>query len=530
MKNNGNGKRGNWIDRAVAHILPERGLRRLAARRLYEVMPERRDFDSISHSRIRHDWTNVTKDADAANISSLTELRNILRGLAQTSGIISGPLRRITNYVIGTGLRPQARVKADPPESISILKSLNLPTITEQIAQQVNYQLEFYWPQYVEKSDAQLRLNHYEQQALAFRAMFADGEVLGVARSSEKYGRIVPLCTEVIEIDRLATPFSELSNSKIRNGIEFDEEGVPFKYHVLKRHPGSQTLIDMKKAYETEQIDAFAINGQRKVFHLYNVLRPGQSRGYAPFAAALEDIQDRKRYREAEIVASRVGACLAAFVKSPAAYNQFLANPTNETTERLKEFQPGMIEYLQPEQSVEIFNPNRPNRELTAFLKHFDREIANAADFPYEILTGDFGGLNYSNARTILILAYICIRAYQQQMIDHWCNPHWELFATDCVLKGLVNAPGFSLRMKDYCRTQWIPPKRDWIDPQSEAEGARVDLLETNVTTLSELITGRGGDWEESLEQRAKELARVKDLEEKYGVEFQKPQQVGGQI
>jgi hypothetical protein len=57
-----------------------------------------------------------------------------------------------------------------------------------------------------------------------------------------------------------------------------------------------------------------------------------------------------------------------------------------------------------------------------------------------------------------------------------------------------------------------------------------VDLLETNVTTLSELITGRGGDWEESLEQRAKELARVKDLEEKYGVEFQKPQQVGGQI
>ena len=179
-----------------------------------------------------------------------------------------------------------------------------------------------------------------------------------------------------------------------------------------------------------------------------------------------------------------------------------------------------MVKYTMPGEKVTISNPgNTPNSQLVEFIQHIDREIANAADFPYEILSGNFGELNYSNARTILILAYIAIRAFQQQFIDHLSYPVWELFATDCVISGLVEAPGFRDRIKDYCNSQWIPPKRDWIDPSSESEAAKTDL-ETNVTTLSDLITAKGGDWEEHLEQRARELQKIKELEEKYGITF----------
>lgn len=512
-------KRQPFIDRFVNWLSPQRGIRRTGARLMLSALSKgeykERAFEGISKSRLRHDWTNVTSDSDSANVSSLSNLRNVIREISQNTGIISGPLKRITNYVIGTGLRPQAKARYDTENQINLNPG---KIITEDVANKFNYQAERAWRNWIDKADAQLRMNFYELQALAFRAMFADGEVLAVARSSEKYGRMIPLCFEIIEIDRLETPQPEMSNPKIRNGIEFDEEGVPIRYYVLKHHPGANYYLAIKTT-DIEQIDAFQQNGQRKVFHLYNILRPGQSRGLPCLAAALEDLQDRKRYREAEIVAARVNACLAAFVKSPGAYTELLGKNTNSESQRLDEFEPGMIKYLMPGEEINVFSPTRPNRELTAFLKQFDREIANAADFPYEILTGDFGELNYSNARTILILANIAIRAFQQYLIDHFCYPAWELFITDCLVKGIIDAPGFSDRIKDYCNSQWIPPKRDWIDPQSESEAAKTDL-ETSVTTLSDIIMAKGGDWEEHLEQRAKELSKIKELEEKYNITF----------
>jgi lambda family phage portal protein len=517
-----------YIDRLIGWLNPVRGIRRVGARMMLETLSRKeklseRAFEGISGSRLRHDWTNITQDADTANVTSLTELRNVLRDLRQNTGIISGPLKRITNYVIGTGLRPQAKARIDT-EDQAIFLTQGISPITETIAQRFIYQSERAWRNWVDKADAQLRMNFYELQSLTFMAMFADGEVLAVARSSQKYQRTIPLCFEIIEIDRLATPPGEIANPKIRNGIEFDEEGVPIRYFVLKQHPGANYFIG-KNLADYEPIDAFQGNGQRKVFHLYDILRPGQSRGYPPFASALEDIQDRKRYREAEVVAARVAACLAAFVKSPSAYTEFSNLNTNSSTEKMKEFQPGMIKYLQPGEEVQLFEPKRPNTNLPEFIKHMDREIANAADFPYEILTGDWGELNYSNARTIMILAYIAIRAYQQYFVDHFCYPAWELAMTDFVVKGLVEAPSFRERIKDYCNSQWIPPKRDWVDPQSESNAAKTDL-ETNVTTLSDLITGKGGDWEEQIEQRAKELAKIKELEKKYDISFSVQKQI----
>jgi lambda family phage portal protein len=509
------------LDQFIGWISPIRGIKRRGARMMLETLSKKqeRSFEGISGSRLRHDWTNLTQDADAASVTSLIELRNVLRDLRYNSGIISGPLKRITNYVIGTGMRPQARVKADT-EDVSSLTSNQYSTITDQVAKKANYQIEQVWKSWVKKADAQLRQNFYEQQGLMFMAMYADGEVIAVARSSEKFGRIVPLCLEVIEIDRLATPMSEVANPKIRNGIEFDEEGIPIRYYILKKHPGSNYILSSKfKPDDFEQVDTFQQNGQRKVFHLYNVLRPGQSRGYPCLASALEDIQDRKRYREAEIVAARVAACLAAFVKSPASYTEFSNLGTNSQSEKMKEFQPGMIKYLMPGEEVQLFEPKRPNTNLPDFIKHMDREIANAADFPYEILTQDWGQLNYSNARTIMILAYIGIRFFQQYMIDHVCQPMRELFITDAVTKGLVDAPGFKSRYEDYCLTSWIPPRRDWVDPASESQAAKTDL-ETNVTTLASIITAKGGDWEEEIEQRAKELAKIKELETKYDISF----------
>lgn len=519
-----------YIDKIINYFAPGYALRRHAAREAFAVLTrprsetEQRAFEVIESARYRDDWTNTTLDADAANVNNLQALRNMVRDLSHRSGIVSGPLKRLTNNVVGHGIRPQARVKEDGPyDGVEGV----LP-ITGKRAEKFNYQIEKAWRNWHKMSDSSLQQNFYEQQGLAFRAMISDGESLVVLRSSDRAGRSIPLCIEIIEVDRLSTPMGKVNNPKVRNGIEFDDEGVPIRYYVLKRHPGATGIISSASYSEYETIEAFGANGLRKVIHLYDILRPGQSRGYTPFAAGLADIHDLSRYREAEIVAARIGACLAAFIRKPHAYNSWNNQASNTAGQKISQFEPGMVKYLNPGEEVDTFNPSRPNPAVADFTKQLLQWAANAVDMPYEVFANDWKDLNYSNARTVLLQAYLAFRVYQTYLVNHLCVPVWENFVSDCVSTGIIKADGFGLRKEDYFRSSWITPGWEWVDPKREAEAAQIDL-ESHISTLSEILASKGKDWEETLEQAAKESARQKELEEKYGIDLSATKKTGSE-
>ena len=90
----------NWTDRMISYFAPRWAIKRHGARMLLNTLSDngkkgfienQRAFEGISHSRIRHDWISTTQDADAANVSSLSELRNTLRNLNQNTGITVRP-------------------------------------------------------------------------------------------------------------------------------------------------------------------------------------------------------------------------------------------------------------------------------------------------------------------------------------------------------------------------------------------------------------------------------------------------------
>lgn len=502
----------NVIDRAVAFFAPRAAMRRRAARMMLEVLDARRSFDAVSGGRLRSDWPRIARDADGAVADSLEALRNNVRHLARNSGMVSGPLKRIANNVVGTGIRPQARVRADGPYDNDDPQN----AITQDTADRFNFHAEKLWRIWSRQSDSAMLLDFYEQQALAFRSMFGDGEALVICRSSANKRRVLPLCLENVEIDRLCTPPAERSNPRVRNGIEFDAEGAPARYFILRRHPGS-AIVTGRDLADYEAIDAFSPTGARQVLHLYDMLRPSQSRGYTPFAAALKDIQDLDRYREAEVVAARIAACLAAFVKSPADYAMYSGLSSNDTSKKIREFEPGMIEYLSPGEEVSVFSSNRPNNALEAFTRHMMMSAANAVDIPYEVFANDWAGLNYSNARTVLLQAYLAFRVYQNYMIKHLCVPVWENVMAEAVMAGLIEAPGFDRRREDYLRAAWIPPGWQWVDPVKEAADKELEV-DNLFETLSDICAAKGKDFEETVEARAVELKKIRDLEKKYGV------------
>lgn len=517
-----------WLDKVASAISPAWALKRKIARNRLErsdflQKQYKRNFEAVSGDRLRYDFLSTSASTDAfAQAGGSQKLRQHVRYMEFNTGYVSGPIRRITNNVVGLGIRFQSRVSYD--DSINGQG----PAITEQTATVFNAAIESLFRVWSKQADQRLIHTFFEIQALAEASLIRDGEVLVVARQSKRQDRLIPLCLEVLEIDRLATPPSEISNPRIKNGVIYDDEGVPQSYLVLKRHPGDAITGMGFRSDDYEEIPAWNPNGTRKVFYLFNPIRPEQLRGFSQFAAALKDYQDLDRYREAEIMAALEDACLTGFVKSDASL-AFQAGYTVESdadSNRIHEFAPNKWHYLRPGEDVSIHGPKRPNANLPQFTDHLLSGPANALDVPPEVLSQNWKDMNYSNARTVLLQFYLSCRIRQAYLIDHLCVPTYENFLLDSVALGKVRAPGFFARRNDYMQHAWIPPGWQWVDPTKEAEGKILELG-SNFETLSDICSAKGKDVDETLETRARELRKMQELEAKYGVKF--PAQKGSE-
>lgn len=508
----------------IAHIAPGFALRREVAirrlKRLENFKESQRTFDAIKGGRMRHDLLSTTKSPNAA-LKSSEALRYHIRQLEYNNGFMSGPIARLVNHVVGQGIRFQARVTADDEKT----GSRSPGTLTEAVAETWNLQAETGFKRWGKKADMRLIQSFFEIQRTVQGALERDGETLAVGRQSKRTDRIIPYCIELFEIDRLKTPLSQWKNPKIRDGIRYDDEGVPESYYILKCHPGETLGLGLKDD-DFDEIKAFNPNGTRKVMHLFNVIRPEQSRGYSRLAAGLKAFQDLDRYREAEIYAALEDACLTGFIKTqqPA---DFQANFTqgnitdssgDDTTRRYHEFAPGQMNYLDPNEDITIHAPKRPNDQLEVFTNYLLRDPANALDIPLEILAQDWKGMNYSNARTVLVMFFISMRVRQRYLIDHLCTPVYENVIRDMILHDHVPAVDLALR-PEFENHAWIPPGWQWVDPVKEAQGKAIELT-NNFDTLTDILAGTGKDIDETLETRARELKKFKDLEGKYDIKF----------
>lgn len=515
----------SWFNTAISKIAPSYALKReIAQARLERIrqihkIHKRSTFGAVGGGRSRYDFLSTSKSADGAISGDRAALREHIRLLEYNNGNVSGPIRRIRNNVVGTGIRFQSRVK----------ESTGVPKINQNTAMRFNAEAEFWMKKVAKQIDKRLILDFSQIQGLIAMSLPRDGEALVVGRISNRRSRIIPYCQEVLDIDRLQTPFSEIRNPAIRDGIKFDEEGVPVAYYVLKYHPGE--ALTMKRDDDFEEIPAYFDNGTKKVLHIFDPMRFEQTRGYAELASGLKDIQDMDRYMEAEKLAALEDACLTGVVESPdpVGFNESFTESSGDFEgagareyDRIHEFAPNQIVYTAPGEKFEAHRNTRPNSAFEPYIKSLNRGPANGLDIPPEVYNQDWGGMNYSNARTVLLNFYLSCRSRQKTIIDQYCSPTWECILPWLIQKGKVNTNGlYAFRKEDFHEYGWIPPGWQWVDPQREASGKELEV-NNNMETLTAIAASKGRDIEELIDERARELKAIKDAEERYGVVFPK--------
>jgi len=493
-------KLSNGLDGLISFFSPRAGLKRRMYREAIKVTRSFSSYKGASRDRLRSSWMPGGGSADADLLPELKDIRERSRDLNRNDAHASGITSTMTTNVVGSGIRPQSRIDRDEIG------------LGEEETAKFQKDAERIWKRWIPYADAGRRMDFYEIQQLVDRQILENGEALIVPMMIEDPSRPYRTALQVIESDRLDTPSDKRGDKSIRAGVRIGEKGEAVSYFIQKTHPG-ESRIAKSGDKEFMEIPAFNQYGRRNVFHLYYVLRSGQTRGVPFFAPVLSYFKDLGEYAEAELVAARIAACFSLFVTSEASMDVsaggvYDRNPAGQFIESLE---PGMIKHLMPGESITSFNPQRPGSSFEPFVDRILKAISAALGLPYELVAKDFSKTNYSSARAALLEARRYFRMRQEWLAQKFCQPVWDMLLEEAYLKGDLSAETFYEKRQRWTGASWIAPGWEWVDPLKEAQAAEVGLR-NGIVTYSDLYAQDGKDWEECFEQRKREQEKMKKL------------------
>jgi lambda family phage portal protein len=457
-------------------------------------------------------WMPLLGSADSDLLSELPTLVSRSRDLTRNHGVAAGAIQTLVDNVIGTGLR-----LASIPDYRALGK-------TKEWADDWARGVESEWRAWSESTacDAANALTFHGMTALVFRASLINGEVLALPLWLEsrldQRGASYATTIQLIEADRLSNPAGVQDSKTLRSGIEIDTYGAAVAYHIRKTHPGDAYIGYGQDREEWLRVPVRTQFGRLRVLHVHDKERTGQHRGKPLLTSIMAMFKMLDHYERSELQAAVVNAMIAAFIETPLdgeAIGEMFGGSVEDYLAARNEWdiklQGGSIIPVFPGDKVSPFTPSRPNSGYGQFVENVLRHIGAGLNIPFELLMKDFSKTNYSSARAALLEAWRYFNARRQWMATYWAKPVYELWLEEAINRGVIDAPDFYERRAAWTRCKWIGPGRGWVDPVKEAKAAQL-RMQIGLSTLEDECASQGLDWEEVLEQLAREKAKITEL------------------
>ncbi len=462
---------GNILDKLVAWVAPERALRRQAARLML------RQYAAAKNTRLTGNWMPADPAAKDLVESSQASIRARVRQLVRDFPFFARAINVLVDLTVGTGIDFQARVKKQGGTYNA----------------RVNDQIEYAFQRWMEEADAAGKMHFNEIVRMSERTEIETGESLFVKRFVR--GRFIPFAIQAIEPDRLgAYHVKPAGKNVIDNGIEYNPDtGQAIAYHILD--------------------DGYTLQSKRwpasDVIHTYHVLRPDQMRGISPFASAVLAADDLHQYIDATMDTAKLASKYLAMVTTSDIPTFQEQRAVNEGGQRVEELENAIIEYLNPGEDIKFANHNIPSDQFDPFTRFILRMVAVATGTSFELLSGDYSGLSYSNLKAIRADLVRGIKPRFTHRKNHFCNPVFRSFLQEAYLADRVSLPGYQADPYKYERCQWIWQGMESPDPLRESR-AVAEQIKLGLMSPQEVVASRGRDLEEVLD----EIAQAKTLME----------------
>ena len=350
------------------------------------------------------------------------------------------------------------------------------------------------------------KMSWVDAQKLCIETLARDGEVFIIKHRGSSFRDSFAI--EFIEADQIDEKLSQKSanGNEIRMGVELNKFKRPVAYHVLGYHPGDYDFTTTSVSPKHIRIPA------DKVVHVFMPLRAGQTRGESWISPAMAAMKQLGGYREAAIVAARVGASKTGFFTSPAG-DGFVADDL-EGNVPIMDAQPGSFHQLPAGVSFQAFDPAYPSNEFDSFHKTVLRGIASGLGISYTSLSNDLEATSYSSIRQGALEERDHYKNLQQFMVEHFVRPVYDEWLSSAMEVGTVALP---LRIYDKfsMASEFRGKAWSWVDPQKEMTAA-VMGMKNGILSIQDVASQYGKDVEELFAQ----IQRDKALAEQFGIKY----------
>jgi lambda family phage portal protein len=444
----------------------------------------RRRFDGAVHDRLTSSWLATNTLIDQELRGDLDRLRARARDLARNNEYIKSWLRAVRRNIVGpAGPVLQARVKE--------------PNGTpDTLANQV---IEAAWFRQMRRGNFEVtgKLSGVDSLNVLITAAARDGELLYRVVRGNGFGEF-GFQIQPLDVARIATAMNREragSTNAIVMGVEQDEYGRTVAVHCYM-----SSALHGGVNRSTERIPASEIR------HAFIAEDAEQSRGTPWAHAAIKRLHDLNGYREAAVIASRIGASKMGFFHSKDGDPSGVSEKDGDTGEFMQNVAPGEFGVLPDGYDFTAFDPSYPHQQFADFNKAVLRGISSALGVSYNTMANDLEGVNFSSIRAGVLDEREEWMALQEWFISSVVQPIFEEWLEWTLLGGKLVMPNGSAlpatKLAKFREHVWQPRRWSWVDPLRDVE-ASVVAIQNGLESPQAIAAKAGRDIEDVVDDLA---------------------------
>jgi capsid protein len=353
---------------------------------------------------------------------------------------------------------------------------------------------EAYFAEKAKRIDITNRFSFYQAQSILLRGMIRDGDSFAAkVRNGAGEAKL-----QLMEAHRVGDPLEGKVPEGMHDGIQFGPFGEYIAVNIYRSDGSSRQILAQSMMMVVDQEYASGARGVPLLQHSIN------------------SIQDEMEILALEKQAVKDNGDITRIIKKQGGViDGDMANELGNATgsySNLANTMGGKVIALEPGESMDSFQSNRPNATFTGFLSALERDISMGV-LPYEFVS-DSSKLGGATVRLITAKAGRVFSKYQSIVIENFCVPTWGYIIGQGIAAGEIPDD------PDWNRVSWTTPKSVTVDAGREAANDRADV-EMGLLSMSELYAQRGLDFRTEMSKRAADMVHIKDLAEEYGIPFE---------
>jgi capsid protein len=432
------------------------------------------DWQSIGVTRARRSaYGAEPRDLrrDLTPYDRLTMVRKC-RWAERNSGLFKQILADMCLYTVGDGIKPQSH--ASTPE--------------------IQERYEAYFAEKAKRIDITNRFSFYQAQSILLRGMIRDGDSFAAkVRNGSGEAKI-----QLMEAHRVGDPLEGKVPEGMHDGIQFGPYGEYIAVNIYRSDGSSRQILAQSMMMVVDQEYASGARGVPLLQHSINSIQD-EMEILALEKQAVKDNGDITR------IIKKEGGVLDGDMANE------LGSVTGGSYSNLANTMGGKLIALEPGESMDSFQSNRPNATFNGFISALERDISMGV-LPYEFVS-DPSKIGGASVRLITAKAARVFGKYQNVIIENFCVPTWGYIIGQGIADGeLPDDPQWN-------QVSWTTPKSVTVDAGRDAANDRNDV-EMGLLSMSELYAQRGLDFRSEMDKRANDMAFIIEKAKSAGIPF----------